>query len=333
MSGADIPYQLRPNKFIDRQMFLDLLARLITPRGPENYIYVSMGGRHLVDHHAVYKRLGLEALCSFDRNANEVKRQKFNRPNGKAVCLEFSSEDLPNKIDELFSKTYKRKTNLIVWLDYTDIDWKTQLQEAVQTMIRLQHGDVFKITLNACADKRLFDVSKYKEAGASGPLAYRATILRDKVGIFLPSSIKSIPDDGLPAALVRCIEMAALEAERLAPSLKFQPVLITSYRDGLPMITATCAVIGLDAVDTFPPPAYKKWPFYCKGWSDIKKIFAPVLSTKEQLRLNGHLHDGPKKMLRSLKFMPAASADKALQAMKSYRDFQRYYPTFRNVEE
>ncbi len=44
MNGAEIPYQLRPSKFIDRQIFMELLSRLIQVRGPENYIYISMGG-------------------------------------------------------------------------------------------------------------------------------------------------------------------------------------------------------------------------------------------------------------------------------------------------
>ena len=82
MSGDEIPYQLRPNKFIDRQMFLELLSRLVMPRGPENYVYVSMGGRHLVDHYAIYNKLGIQALFSFDFDRNEVARQKFNRPTG-----------------------------------------------------------------------------------------------------------------------------------------------------------------------------------------------------------------------------------------------------------
>lgn len=125
MSGQEIPYQLRPNKFIDRQLFIELLVRLIVPRGPEKYIYVSMGGRHLIDHHAVYNQLGIKAQYSFDRDANEVKRQQFNRPTGNTVCAELSSADLPLKLDEIL-RAFPSKRNLIVWLDYTGAERRTQ---------------------------------------------------------------------------------------------------------------------------------------------------------------------------------------------------------------
>ena len=104
MSGDDIPYQLRPNKFIDRQMFLELLSRLVAGRSPENYVYISMGGRHLVDHHAIYGKLGIRVLFSFDMNANEVARQNFNRPTGDTVCVEMHSANLPSEIDTIFQR-------------------------------------------------------------------------------------------------------------------------------------------------------------------------------------------------------------------------------------
>ena len=331
MTGESIPYQLRPNKFIDRQMFLELLSRLIVPRGLENYIYVSMGGRHLADHHAVYNRLGLKAQYSFDKSVNEVARQKFNRPTGASICAELNSADLPSELDNILHRFPARK-NLIVWLDYTSAARRTQLQEAVQTLIRLKHGDVFRITLNA-NPQTLCGGDEWKRNGAESPGEYRAQRLRAQIPEFLPTEIVTISDADLPAVLAKCIELAANEAVRLQPKLRFRPVLITSYKDNTRMLTAACAMTELEERDLFPTKLFMRWKFACHGWHDVRFISAPVLSSKEQYKLDAYLHLGPKRMLKSLKFLPAEDENSSLEALKSYRSFHRFYPTFRNVED
>jgi hypothetical protein len=331
MNGHDVPYQLRPNKFIDRQMFVDLLTRLIVPRGVEKYAYVSMGGRHLVDHYAVYNRLGIRAQLSFDMSANEVARQNFNRPTGSTICVEMNSADLPGQIDTIFD-WFKSKENLIVWLDYTNTNRTAQFQEAVQTLIRLEHGDIFRITLNASNSTLLGPNDDWK-ADSATPGEYRAKRLREQIPDFLRTDVTTISETGLPEVLARCVELATQEAQRLKPNLRFTPALITSYRDGTRMLTVTCAVSEVDNSEPFPSPKFIRWEFACRSWQDIETISSPVLSTKEQYRLNAKLHQSAKKMLDALSFQPAENEAASLEAVESYKKFQRYYPTFRHVED
>jgi hypothetical protein len=331
MSGEDIPYQLRPNKFIDRQMFVELLSRLIVPRGPEKYIYVSMGGRHLIDHYAVYNKLGVEAQYSFDQNANEVKRQKFNRPTGKTICVELNSADLPSTIDGILAK-FPSKRNLIVWLDYTSTQRRSQFQEAVQTLVRLKHGDVFRITLNANPET-LCSADQWRKAGASSPAEYRASQLREQIQEYMPTDVTFISEHELPRILARCVELAVTAAEAQQPKLLIRPALITSYRDGQRMLTVTCSVCEIKSKEPFPPPMFSRWRYSCGSWADIQGISAPVLSTKEQNRIDTRLHRGASDMLAALKFLPSEDKKKSLEALRSYRDFHRFYPSFRSVEE
>jgi hypothetical protein len=331
MSGDDIPYQLRPNKFIDRQMFLELMFRLIAGRGPENYVYISMGGRHLVDHHAIYNKLGIQALFSFDKSANEVARQKFNRPTGETICVEMDSADLPAQIDTIF-QIFPRKQNIIVWLDYTKTNRRSQFQEAVQTLVRLKHGDIFRITLNADI-RNLGRGNEWKVKGAASPAEYRVEKLRAEISEYLPTNINEILDDELPAVLARCLGLATDAAQAQQPTLQFIPVLITSYSDGTRMLTVTCVVSESDKEDKFPGSHFRRWKFACRGWTDLQMIYAPILSLREQYRLDTNTHRGAKKMLSSFKFLPAADEATSLQALESYRLFHRYYPTFRNIED
>jgi hypothetical protein len=331
MSGDDIPYQLRPNKFIDPQMFLELLSRLIAGRGPESYVYLSMGGRHLVDHHAVYGKLGIQALFSFDMDANEVARQKFNRPTGNTVCVEMHSANLPSEIDTIFQR-FPRKRNVIAWLDYTSADRRAQFQEAVETLVRLKHGDIFRITLNADI-RSLSRGDEWKDKGFDTPGGYRVERLRAQISEYLATDVTSISDTTFPHVLARCLGLATDAAQAQQPNLRFTPVLITSYKDGTRMLTVTCAVSETDKADRFPSNHFRNWKFACRGWNDLQMIYAPILSLKEQYRLDVNLHRGARRMLSSLKFLPAADPATSLQAIESYRLFHRYYPTFLHVED
>jgi hypothetical protein len=331
MSGEDIPYQLRPNKFIDRQMFMDLLSRLVVPRGPEKYVYVSMGGRHLVDHYAIYNKLGIQSLFSFDMSTNEVARQKFNRPTGKMICTAMNSADLPSEVDAILER-FPSRQNLIVWLDYTTADRRAQFQDAVQTLVRLNHGDIFRITLNS-SPHTLGGSPDWKQSGAAGPGEYRADRLRAQIFEFLPTEVTAISDTELPSVLARCFGLATDAATALQPTLRFIPVLITSYKDGARMLTITCAVSEVDNLEQFPARQFRHWKFACRGWNDILPIYAPVLSLKEQYRLDANLHRGAKRMLSALSFLLAKDETASLEAIESYRSFHRYYPTFRHIED
>jgi hypothetical protein len=85
--------------------------------------------------------------------------------------------------------------------------------------------------------------------------------------------------------------------------------------------------------DRFPNDHFRHWKFACRGWNDVQMIYAPILSLKEQYRLDVNLHRGAKRMLKALSFFPAADEAASLQAIDSYRLYHRYYPIFRHVED
>jgi hypothetical protein len=115
--------------------------------------------------------------------------------------------------------------------------------------------------------------------------------------------------------------------------LRFTPVLITSYSDGTRMLTMTCVVSETDKQDEFPCTQFRRWKFACRGWTDLQMIYAPVLSSQEQYRLDANIHRGAKRMLESLKFLPGDDNAASLEALESYRLFHRYYPAFRHIDD
>ena len=99
------------------------------------------------------------------------------------------------------------------------------------------------------------------------------------------------------------------------------------------MLTATVAISESNAEIPFPPPTFSRWKYSCGGWDDIQEIYAPVLSTRERSCLDARLHGGATKMLDSLRFFPNKDRPRSLEALRSYREFHRFYPVFRSVEE
>lgn len=331
MTADAIPYQLRPNKFIDRQMFIDLLSRIMPDVGNEKYIYASMGGKHLVDQVAIYRQLGVPNLVSIDGSQQTVARQMFNRPNDKAQCLEMYSGSLPANIDTIFGE-FPRATNIVIWLDYTDPHARlSQFQESTEILKRLKANDILRITLNANLGTLEKHDRDWKSEGYGHPNDFRLERLREELGDFVPKNLEPFGDNAFPIVLAKCMEIAIARAENEAEGLRFQPVLLTTYRDGQRMVTITVRAVETPDAEK-RPLGLKSWKFTAKGWDKIIWIEAPDLSIREKQKIDQYLNKSPSYILKRLNFYPASNHGKSIDAIKSYKLLHRYYPEFRNVE-
>jgi hypothetical protein len=331
MSGGQIPYQLRANKFIDRQLFVELLGRVLPKVGNEKYLYISMGGKHLVDHRVVYRQLGISNLFSFDRDGEIVDRQKFNKPTNDALCEEMSSGSLPARIDELLV-AFDGVTNLVVWLDFTDPHARrTQLQELIQVLGKLQPDDILRITLNA--NIRTLDETpdSWRMEGYRKVQEYRLDRLKKQLSDLVPTDLSAIEADEFPLALTRCVGLAVSKAESQSEDVRFVPELVTTYKDGQRMLTVTIRAVSAEDMSEAHKDL-KNWKFKASNWSDMTNIEAPDLSSKERLKIDQYLHKPPSYILDRLKFLPAKNRKSSLKVIRSYKLLHRYYPEFRHIE-
>ena len=111
-SSPGAGYKLRPNKAVDRELFLSLLTRLSAPLAIENYHYVGLGGAFLEDFRMVHARTGITRMTSIDDDEQTHLRQLFNRPVESVKCIHSSLEDY---LDET-----EFGGPVILWLDFTD---------------------------------------------------------------------------------------------------------------------------------------------------------------------------------------------------------------------
>lgn len=319
-NGEDIPYQLRPNKYIDRQIFMELLSKVVPYKAHGNYVYISMGGKHLVDLEAVYRKIGITKLYSFDGNDEVVARQRCNLPHFGAICEKMHSSALPGLLDQIMHR-FKPAQHMIVWLDYTNVERLAQLQEFCEVLKRCQPGDVVRITMNAQAG---LNVEEFRKEGFETASQYRAKLLQDQIGDFFPASFVTLKKDDLPRALGAAVALAA-SAASADTNFEFVPLLSTTYADGQRMFTAT---VLTKENDNDCPDGLQGWEFLAKGWKNIVEISVPDLSLREKVLIDKHLRKGPQAIINSAKFKPASELDEAKVAIQSYKRLHRFYPTF-----
>ncbi|MER8896076.1 O-methyltransferase [Mesorhizobium sp. M0676] len=321
------PFQLRPNKFVDRMMFVDLIGCAVGERGAKNYAYISMGATFLHDHHSVYRRIGIEKLFSFGRDADDIKRQMFNRPNDRMICSQMDSSDLHMHLDEL-----RDGGSVVIWLDFmSSKERRSQLQQAEQILSRLDPGDLFRITLNAEYRKfGKYDENEKKKYPNLAAMA--ADKLKRQIKEYLPSVLESIGPRDLAPLLAGAVKMAAERALKHRPEIKIVPVLATSYADGDRMLTVTCAVRA--RTEGRLPDAYRNWKHISKDWNKIQMIDVPDLSLREKYFIDRRIKHSPVRIMSSLPFGPSDNilAMDMKAAVESYRLLHRYYPTFYNFD-
>lgn len=307
MSATSIPYHLRPNKAIEREIFLDLLSNLSPVLPLSEYRYVGLGGPFLEDFRLIAKRVGLRHLTCVERDSETSKRQEFNNvsPHVELVCA-----DLEDRLDDLS----RDECSSIVWLDYSDSqELPSKLQSFAGLLRQCQPNSIIKMTLAAAPPG----------SWGSSP-ADRLDIATERFGSFVPTGLcpQDMQKTRYGAALLRAAELA-ISREQTPDSLKFVGLTSFLYADGVPMVTVTGALVQEDGVPEFlERTRITDWEFYNQAWIEPEIIDVPVLSLMEQKAIwmgegvNYSLPDG------------RLNAD----AIENFKTYARVYPNYGRVD-
>tara|TARA_R110000803_G_scaffold80134_2_gene145881 strand:- start:645 stop:1649 length:1005 start_codon:yes stop_codon:yes gene_type:complete len=330
-TASEIPYYLRPNKHIDRELFMELLSRVVPTWGTDTYCYFSMGGRHLIDQRMVYRRLGVQHLYSIDMDTEVVLRQEFNKPISSARCELKTSGELVSEFADLV-ELMDGPERAIVWLDYTTPRQRlNQINEFAEVARQLAPGEVVRITINAHA-ATLGSDRDWKEKGEYPSLAeYRAGRLKQQLGKLVPSTVSEVDQKTLPGVLMRCIKNALESKKVFENGTNKILALATCYEDGHRMLTV--ALLGVVAGEDIPR-GLDSWSHKPADWSEFITINAPDLSTRERHALDQQLGASPDEVLDALRFLPAKGEERetSLMAVESYQRLHRFYPSFQNTD-
>lgn len=344
MSGSSVPYRLRPNKAVDRELFLSLLMRLAPKLGLEKYHYVSLGGPFLEDFRLVHSRIGIGRkknrrkigkLTCVESELEVHKRQRFNRPVAAIKCVHSTLE--------MFLDQTTFTTPAIIWFDYTaPKQVASQIQRFAATIGTVPCGSVLRITLNAnptslgsgCEEPSGKDLSVEVDGDVSVDRAQKPTKaewrfekFKGRLGPLVPAGL---PADAMThknygPTLLQVLKLAVEKQALSFSDRKIVWALATHYADEQPMVTAALVVIPHE--DRATEKLVERWEFYSTP-DDPQRIELPALSSLERLTMESN-NDS-----RKLGFDLAKVIESRLgvDPFDVFKKFYRLYPHFSRVE-
>jgi hypothetical protein len=283
--ASSLAYRLRPNKAVDRELFVSLLGRLAAALKIEKHAYVGLGGAFLEEFRLLHARTGIADMVCVEQEKPVHERQKFNRPIATIRCVHACLEDYLDEAE--FDKP------VVLWLDYTEPgQMRRQIDCFCSQVAKLPLHSVVRVTLNAnpsslgTPDKDEISISLSAESEAEKPTLqdWRLQRLRERLAEFVPVefSAKNLETRAFGPSLIGILRLALDRS--LEGYFDRKPIwaFSTHYSDGQPMVTAT--VIVVPTSDTTLESIVKEWSFRPDGDEPLV-IDLPALSTRERLTL------------------------------------------------
>ncbi len=328
MSGASIPYHLRPNKAIDRYAFLELLLKVDRYINCDisQYKYVGFGGHSLEDFKYIHSRFAISNMVSIEEDAEVYSRQKFNQPHNCIDCLHKSSDDFLNE--------FQRTDPTIIWLDYVKPSkLREQIEEFQATLGKLDPLDIIKITVNSHAASY---VPSDKKMDSSTLKNVRIEKLNTMLGEIFPSTdvtLDMMTERKFPEALCLVLKRAANLAMVGKSDIYFQSLTAFSYADGQQMLTVTGILLEkTKKQEFFDQTNIDKWKLSNINWKEPRRINVPDLTIKERLHIDSLLPNSQAKAIQDgLGFLFDSKESISIEMLETYILFYRQSPYFSRI--
>jgi hypothetical protein len=329
MSGERVPYHLRPNKFVERALFVELLSHINAVHPIADYVYVGFGGPYLEDFKILHQHFGIKNMLSLEQEEWVFYRQQFNIPYSAVSCKRQTSSEFIEAFDETM-RSYGKNRRALIWLDYAAAgELRAQMGEVRSLIPRLQANDLLKITLNA----------NPTVLGQRATPAERLAELRLRLGDLLPEGIteENITHKEYPRVLLRTLEAQAKTAAGETQDLMFQPIANYVYADTHQMLTVTGIIVPrADHASLLRESRLDNFALGMTNWKDYHYINVPYLSIREKLTLDAVLFTRKRNAERteslSKKLTLAKTRAETVKLIKAYTLFYRFYPHYHRVQ-
>ncbi len=329
-----VNYALRPHKYVDRRVFVEILSRYAAFVPVENHVYVGLGSYALEDHKLINATFGTQPLISLEIDANVVARQKFNTPLACIHPTQYSTEDFVVRKSAIFNEFgISPDANSIVWFDMTDAATiRAHLDTFSQLLGASQPADVLRITVDI--DEKT--LGRLSDGESLENLEQRRFVQLSEFlgGQLKPGArVKHLSSKlGIAKLVSYAFKLVAEEAFERDQKYTFEPLSLTTYADGHRMLSITGVVVERDKIaECRTRMRLGSVPGGVAGWDDCVDIQIPQLTVWEKLSLDRDIHKkSPRQLARAINFKLHESIP-TIDLLKGYTSFQRFYPTFRHV--
>jgi hypothetical protein len=332
MSGESVPYHLRQNKHVDRQLFAELLAHVNRVSPIAKALYVSFGGVYFEDFKLIHQVFGTKKMLSIEREDWVVKRQRHNRPYGCIRCKHMTSRQLVNSIDAI---RRRNSGQLICWLDFADASGRRGQLEDVGILTKsARHLDVLRVTMNVNSESLGPQIPK-ETVEDRDKRRYEHLVEKYSDKISRKVEVQDASQEKFPIFCLEMIKQEILRAVTSSPDLVFLPIGIFTYADSEhTMLTVTGVFLKTTKVNSFiSQTCLRDFAFACLDW-ELIHINVPLLSQREKLTLDQRFGSGrtAASVAASLAFRVNKKPEISEDMLKSYFNFHRYYPHFHRIQ-
>lgn len=313
-------YHLRPNKYVDRCLFISALEQINTLIDLKSHRYIGFGSYLFDDFKLLHNRLNISSMISLESDANMYKRAKFNRA---YKCIQVINQ---SSTDYIANGDWGNEST-IIWLDYTDPkDLSKQFNDIASLSNIVEAHDIIRVTLNANSSS----LGKIEVTDPAELWDYRLNKLRERIGENVPVDTlnSEMTKEKYPLLLLKCLKKMLNRSfiESKYDKRFLLPIFSTIYEDGQTMLTFTGIVLDDHSIENEIIQLYKDIPYMSCSWDNPIRIRIPELTIKEMLEMN--------------KLLPNKNAQKQLakkfdyildDEIKSYISFYKFYPSYQSV--
>lgn len=318
-------YNLRPNKAIDRSLFIQTLIGLNNVFSISEYSYTGFGSYLFDDFKLVHDTLGISKMVSLERNEEDYNRAKFNKP---YHCIEVINTTSSDYLSDL---VIEDDTHGIYWLDYTNpAELGTQIADYATLLNIANANDIIRITLNAspealgsCQNPDLLQEVRLEKLKERVPDKY----------LFPGISTEDVITKNYPVTLLRILKAVAMELLIDSPPHSpyfFMPLFSCVYADGQQMLTFTGIVLDSHEIEMKIKEALSQFPHNNFKWDKPCFIQIPHLTIREVTEINKYLPDDNTQQILIEKF-PFIFSEKEKEVVESYISYYKYYPSYHRI--
>lgn len=315
-------YHLRPNKYVDRFLFVNCLNRIGSVIDLKSHRYIGFGSYLFDDFKQVHDVLNISNMISLEADPVIFRRACYNAPYKCITIINQTSTDYISGGDWDGGKS-------IVWLDYNAPKEIAQQFSDIAALTNIVDcHDIIRVTLNANVSS--LGNSEEKDIPIS---EYRFNKLKERIGEYVPTDITAndITTAKYPYVILRCLRkmLEGLFVETPYDKRFILPLFSTIYKDGQTMVTFTGIILNDHEQETPIKRNFQDLKYVNFEWNKPSVISIPELTAKEKIDMNKLLpsKNAKKQLLKKYDFV----FDDVEKEIDSYISYYKYYPSFQSV--